>query len=121
MTALAERPTYAGTRRFADRPLTVTRSRHRLAEPAFLVVLASLADVVRGACRAAASRVGLASAARMTARTISTPIVAGAFFLGFGTLIVVEAHEVPADRSPRMLVVMPSPTPYPSGWTYEAR
>lgn len=119
MTTLTERPTYVGTRRFADRPLGVTRARHRLAEPALVELAASLADALRAAGRAAAGGLTLAWAARMTARTAGVLIIAGAILLGGGTLVILEVTAAPADLVHPVLVVTPSPTPYPDGWTYE--
>ncbi len=117
MTLTLERPTYAGTRRFADRPAEVRRPRHRAADSLAVVVLASLADALRDTGRAAGRRITLAWAARMTARTVGVLIVATGLLLGGGALVIAEALPGVAPVHP-MIVVTPEPTPHPGGWSY---
>lgn len=110
MTITAER--YAGARRFDARPMSVTRPRHRHAEPFVLAVLAQLVELI-GTAVDATAKLWIARAAVVV--VVSAFLVA-AMLIG-GVLVLVE----PLRAGPHPMVVTPSPSPFPDGWTYEAR
>lgn len=110
MTITADGARHVGARRFDARPLSVTRPRHRRAEPFALAVLAQLVELVRAALDATA-KLWIARAAVVVA--VSAFLVA-AMLLG-SVLVLVE----PLRAGPGPMVVTPSSTPFPDGWTYE--
>jgi hypothetical protein len=121
MTITLERPAYAGRRRFEDREPDQRAARHRAADSLLVVVLASATDALRDAGSAAARGLGgIAPArafrwiARMSARAVGVAIIAVGIILGAGALAIVE----PSPAAPNGIVVTPSVTPYPDGWTY---
>lgn len=101
---------YAGARRFDARPLSVTRPRHRHAEPLVLALLAQVVELIREGW-AAAAKLWIARAAVVVA---ASAFLVAAMLLG-SVLVLVE----PLRAGPQPMVVTPSLTPFPDGWTYE--
>ena len=124
MTITAERPTYVGSRRYADRPAEARAARHRATEAVAVALAAQLAELVVEAGRTLAlfARGVLivlsgSWAARTTARA-AVVVAVSAFLLAamlFGSVLVMVE---PLRSGPRPAIVTPSPTPFPGGWTY---
>jgi hypothetical protein len=127
MTMTAERPRYAGVRRFNARPAEVRRPRHRSTETLAVALVAQLVEVVLGAGRAAAplgrALAGLFASAWARRMTVRAAAVLALASLALALTLAVSAVAlVEPSRATRYApVVTPSPTPYPSGWTFEPR
>lgn len=118
MTLTADRPTYVGARRFANVPVPARAARHRAPELLAVALLAQFLELVTPIARALVNVLGGSWAARTTARAavvvVVSSVLLAAMLIG-SALVMVE----PLRSGPRPAVVTPSPTPYPSGWTYE--
>lgn len=106
MTITAERPRYVARRRFADRPAAARIARHRHHEPLLVVILASLAYVLRSAGRAAAGNLPTVWAARTVTRA-AIVVAVSAFLLAamlFGSVLVMVE---PLRSDPRPAFIAP--------------
>lgn len=119
MTMTIERPPYAGTRRFEAVPRARRAPRHRRRSGALTGVAAG-AHLVCAAAGRAAARVSAEWAARMTFRVGIVAILASAVLVMFLGLAVLMTPVTPAAPV-RPQFVTPSPTPFPSGWTFPPR
>lgn len=117
MTVTMERPHYVGTRRYDAVPAAARIARHRRARPTARTALAAATSLVRrAAARAASARVPSLGAASMTVRVVAALVFVFGISLGLvAVLLLVESTPGAVPYAP---VVTPSPTPFPSGWTY---
>jgi len=110
MTIVAERHRYAGTHE-------VPAGRHR--RPFELLdIPREVGEHVVALFLALVAWFKARPAVAMTARAIGRLIVVGAvavgMLLGFGALVAPDR----SPAAPPAIIVTPSPTPYPGGWTY---